>query len=78
MWNFKNAKNFIDHNNEHLPWLRDNKRECLISYYYPSILHYVIGKPYLKDNNKFYYDKWWEYTKKTGYYDEIYKYANSY
>ena len=76
MWNCKKAKHFLYHNNDHLPWLRYSQKECLISYYYPAILHYVIEKPYLKDNNKFYFDKWWEYVNKTGYYDEIYKYSN--
>ena len=55
--------------------LRYIKKECLLFYYNPAILHYVIGKPF-KDNNKFYYDNWWEYANKTGYYDEINKYSN--
>ena len=76
IWNFKNVKYFKYHNNAHLPWLRYNKKEYLLSYYYPAILHYVVRKPYLKDDNKFYFDKWWEYAKKTGYYNEIYNFSN--
>ena len=76
MWNFKNGKQFKYHNNDHSAWLRYNINECLLSYYYPAILHYVIGKPYINYDNKFYFDKWWNYANKTGYYKEIYKYAN--
>ena len=72
IWNFRNSKQFKYHNNDQLPWLRYNKKECLISYYYPAILHYVCGKPYLNHDNKFYFNEWWEYAKITGYYDKIY------
>ena len=75
IWNFKNVKQLKYHNNDHLPWLKYNKKEFLISYYYPSIIHYVIGKPYLKHDNKFYFDEWWKYAHKSGYYDKIYKFA---
>ena len=75
IWNFKNGKQLKYHNDNHLNWLKYNIKEFLISYYYPAILHYVMGKPYLKDDNKFHFVDWWEYAKKTGYYDKIYKYA---
>ena len=77
IWDFKNEKQFKYHNIALLPWLRYYKKECILSFNYPAILHYVISKPYLQDDNKFYFDEWWEYAKKTGYYDEIRKYANS-
>ena len=41
-----------------------NIKEYLIYYYYPAILHYVMVKPYLKDDNKFHFFDWWEYAKK--------------
>ncbi len=76
IWNFKSIKQFIYHNNDHLPYLRYNKKECLLSYYNPAILHYVIEKPYLKQENKYYFYEWWNFANKTGYYDRIYKYVN--
>ena len=77
IWNFKTMKEFNHHNNDHLYWLRYNKKECLLSYDHPAILHYVLGKPYYKHDNKYYFNEWLEYAKKTGYYDEICNYANS-
>ena len=76
IWNFKNAQEVIDHNNAHLSWLRYNEKEYILSYYNPAILHYVTDKPFKKKTNRIYSDLWWEYANKTGYYDEIYKYAN--
>ena len=75
IWNFRTIKEFNSQNNDHLPWLRYNKKECLLSYDHPSIVHYIIGKPFHKHNNKVYFNEWWEYARKTGYYDEIYNYA---
>ncbi len=78
MWNFENFKKFEHHNNDHLSSLKYDKKECLLAYENPAILHYVIGKPFHKFFNKYYYNDWWNYAKITGYYDEIYKYAQNF
>lgn len=39
-------------------------------------MHYVIEKTFLKHDNKFYFENWWKYAKKTGYYEQINKSLN--
>ncbi len=73
IWNFPNVKLAIDHNNIQLPYLKYNENDFIFSYYYPVILHYVQKKPFLRDHTKIFYDEWWKYAKKTGFYDEISK-----
>ena len=76
IWNFKKAKDLLDHNDHQLDFIQYDEKELIISYYNPAIMHYVVGKPFRTNNNPFYYDEWWAYANKTGFYEEIYDYAN--
>ena len=75
MWNFRTFKDFESHNCEYPYWIRYNKKELSLAYEHPGILHYVIGKPFHKFLHKYYYDEWWEYARKTDYYDAICNYV---
>ena len=77
MWNFHNYRDCKYNNYIHPYWIRYNKKELSLAYKYPGILHYVRGKPYYKNFNKCFYDEWWEYARKTDYYEEIYNYSKS-
>ena len=77
LWNFETFQNFKNHINAHYSWIKYNKKECQLAYENPAIIHYVMEKPFKKCIIKYYYYEWWEYANKTGYYDEIYKYANN-
>ena len=72
MWNFRTFRDFKNHNNDHV---RYNKKELLLAYIKPGILHYIIGKPFHKLINSYYFDEWWEYAKKSSYYEEIYNHT---
>ena len=71
IWNSRRFRDAKNHNYDYLPSIRYNKKELLLAYEHPAIMHYIIGKPFNKCNNKYYYDEWWEYAKKTGYYHKI-------
>ena len=75
MWNFRTFEDFKSLNYKYPYWIRYNKKELSLAYEHPGILHYVIGKPFHKFQHKYYYDEWWEYARKTDYYDEICNYV---
>ena len=76
IWNYKFYRELDEHSEYQLPHVKINKKELSLAYDKPAILHYVKAKPYHKRmNNKYYFYEWWEFAKKTGYYDEICKYA---
>ena len=52
-----------------------SKEELKDAYFYPKVLHFTRGKPW-KLRNNFKLNLWWEYAKKTGYYEEICKTYN--
>lgn len=54
------------------PWLKYNETEYFYAVYHPAILHYIWPKPFWKRKTAF-YEEWWDYAKKTGFYDDIYK-----
>ena len=68
IWNSRSFRDVIDTNYDYNPSIRYNKKELLLAYKHPAILHYIIGKPYIKLVSKCYYKEWWEYAKKTVYY----------
>ncbi len=77
MWNFKNRKTALEHNDKQSSKVKYIEKDFLYSYYNPAILHYVCNKPFKKRvNNRTFHEEWWEYANKTGYYDEIYKNTN--
>ena len=75
MWNFRTLEDFILHNYLYSYFIRYNTKELLLAYEYPGIVHYIKGKPFYKISNKYYYDEWWAYARKTAYYSEIYNYS---
>ena len=79
MWNFKFFREFINHCNFQLPFVRFNRKEIILAYKHPAILHYVRAKPFKnyhkRLNNKYYFKEWWDYAKKTDYYNEIANFA---
>ena len=71
-WNYKYLKEFNGHCNCQLPFIRFNKKEIILAHKHPAIVHYVVGKPFQKGiKNRYYLKEWWNYAKKTDYYDEI-------
>ena len=76
MWNYNYLKQFYSHCQIQFPFVTYNKKEIILAYENPAIIHYVAGKPYHKGGNNKYYKEWWDYAKETGYYEEVCKYAN--
>ena len=80
VWNFVNIKNVIHHNhykNKKLGIQAYDDREILEGWRHPSIIHFVMGKPWrdaLFKSNKHFHQKWWEYAKKSDEYENIIKF----
>ena len=73
MWDFDAEMHALMHNNRQRWRLKYNKKEFIYAYYHPAILHYVWPKPFWKRMKRTNFsNKWWDYAKKTDYYDVIY------
>ena len=56
MWNYKFFREFDAHCHIQFPFVTYNKKEIILAYENPGIIHYVMAKPYHKrENNKYYY-----------------------
>ena len=75
MWGFENEYFAKEHNKIQKPWLRYRYKEFIEAFNHPAILHYTGAKPF-RDKKAVYYSLWWEYAKKTGFFNEIYNYSN--
>ena len=75
MWGFENEYFAKAHNRIQKPWLRYRYKEFMEAFKHPAILHYTGAKPF-RDKKAVYYSLWWEYAKKTGFFNEIYNYSN--
>ena len=73
MWGFDLYFHAQIHNNAQRPWLKYNESELEEGFKHPAILHYVASKPF-KDTKAPYFDIWWNYANKTGYYEAIHNY----
>ena len=74
--NYKFFREFDEHCHYQFPFVTYNKKEIILAYEQPALLHYVRVKLFHKrENNKYYYYEWWEYAKKTDYYKEVCKSA---
>ena len=80
MWNFKNRESVLSHNyygNKKLGVQAYSDEEILKGWRHPSILHFATKrKPWNKNQfkyRKFFYDKWWDYAKKSGEFENILK-----
>ena len=72
IWAFENSRSAILYNSKQRQWLKYDINELLNAYHHPAILHFVWPKPFWRKKEPVFNDKWWEYAKKTGYYDDIY------
>ena len=72
MWCFEAKIHALKHNRRQRPWLQYNETEFLYAYYHPAILHYVWPKPYWRRKKPVFNKEWWEYARKSGYYNDIY------
>ena len=80
IWNFsKRGKvlKYNHYNNKTLGIQAYSDEEILKGWRHPSILHFATKrKPWNKNkfkNRKFFYDKWWDYAKKSGEFENILK-----
>ena len=73
IWNFENEEVAKMHNDSLKIKSKYDEEEFLNSYKNPAILHYAGGGKPWKDNYAAFKDKWWDYAKKTDYYDVILK-----
>ena len=62
------AKKHLD---KQRPWLKYNEEEFFYAVEHPAILHYIWPKPFWRKKTPF-DTEWWDYARKTGYYDDIY------
>ena len=76
MFNFKTIDDVLSYNKTLSPLSNWSMNEVESAYKDPSIIHYVAGKPW-KDSYAAFKDKWWDYAKKTDYYDVIESQYNS-
>ena len=72
IWCFEAEIYALKHNERQRPHLRYNKQEFLNAYYHPAILHYVWPKPFWRRQRPVFNNEWWDYARKSGYYDDIY------
>lgn len=70
IWNFPDKSYAKRHNKLQRKKVQYNSDEFEKAYLHPSIIHYVF-KPFGKEK-KYLYNEWWDYAKRTGYYNEIY------
>ena len=72
IWAFENSRDVILFNIKQRQWLKYDIKELLYAYHHPAILHFIWPKPFWRKREPVFNDKWWEYAKNTGYYDDIY------
>ena len=74
IWGFENKRLALEHNRVQRAKLKYNYKEYKEAFKYPAIIHFTGAKPY-KNKNSPYNLVWWNYAKKTKYYDNIFKYS---
>ena len=72
IWSFEAEKYALKHNERQWPWLRYDVNEFKQAYRHPAILHYVWPKPFWRRQAPIFNNEWWNYARKSGYYDEVY------
>jgi lipopolysaccharide biosynthesis glycosyltransferase len=83
IWNFLKREKVLRYNhykNKKLGIKAYSDEEILKGWRHPSILHFVSRKPWKKHKfkvRKFFYDKWWDYAKKSGEFENILKFTQS-
>ena len=72
IWSFEAERYGLQHNERQWPWLRYDVNEFKQAYHHPAILHYVWPKPFWRRQRPIFNNEWWDYAKKSGYYNEVY------
>ena len=72
IWSFEAEIYALKHNNRQWPWLKYDENEFKKAYRHPAILHYVWPKPFWRKQSPIFNNEWWDYARKSGYYDEVF------
>ena len=72
IWSFEAERYGLQHNQRQWPWLRYDENEFKQAYHHPAILHYVWPKPFWRRQRPIFNNEWWDYAKKSGYYNEVF------
>ena len=76
IWGFDNIQLALEHNKVQRPKFKYNIETYKMAFELPAIVHFTGSKPFNNKNATYYLD-WWNYAKKTKYYDKIYEYSLS-
>jgi len=76
IWGFDNIQLALEHNKVQRPKFKYNIETYKMAFEFPAIVHFTGSKPFNNKNATYYLD-WWNYAKKTKYYDKIYQYSLS-
>ena len=74
IWGFDNKQLALEHNKIQRPKFKYNNEIYKKAFDHPSIVHFTGSKPFNNKNAPYYLD-WWNYAKKTKFYEKIYKYS---
>ena len=76
IWGFDSMQLALEHNKVQRPKFKYNIETYKMAFELPAIVHFTGSKPFNNKNATYYLD-WWNYAKKTKYYDKIYEYSLS-
>ena len=76
IWGFDSIQLALEHNKVQRPKFKYNTETYKMAFELPAIVHFTGSKPFNNKNATYYLD-WWNYAKKTKYYDKIYEYSLS-
>ena len=72
MWCFEARIHALKHIRRQRPHLRCSEDEFINAYYHPVIMHFVYPKPYWRRKKPVFNNEWWNYARKSGYYQDIF------
>ena len=72
MWCFEAKIHALKHIRRQRPHLQCSEGEFIDAYYHPVIMHFVWPKPYWRRKKPVFNNEWWNYARKSGYYQDIY------
>lgn len=72
MWCFEAKIHALKHIRRQRPHLQCSEDEFIYAYYHPVIMHFVWPKPYWRRKKPVFNNEWWNYARKSGYYQDIY------
>jgi lipopolysaccharide biosynthesis glycosyltransferase len=74
IWGFDNKQLALEHNKIQRPKFKYNNEIYKKAFDHPAIVHFTGSKPFNNKNAPYYLD-WWNYAKKTKFYDKIYEHS---